>query len=59
MAGEREQIGFVAVRESQCRRDTIENPSRNADISTLLEPGVPGQPDTSELRDFFAAKARS
>ena len=44
--------------EAQGARDRLEHLRRRVDVPALLEPRVPGDSHSGELRHFFAAQAR-
>jgi hypothetical protein len=52
--GEREQVlAFMDVEPQRVRYRT-EHAAGGVNVSPLLEPRVPGQPDVGELRDLLA-----
>jgi hypothetical protein len=55
---EREQMRPLVRVEEQRPRDRVEHLRGRIDVPALLEPRVPGDADTGELRDLLAAKAR-
>ncbi|MDF2921034.1 MAG: permease of the major facilitator superfamily, partial [Microbacterium sp.] len=48
-------VALVGAQAERSRDGRDDLPGRG-DRSALLEPGVPGEPDTGELRDFFTAE---
>jgi hypothetical protein len=58
-AGEREEVRLLVSVELERPRDRVEYLSRRTDIASLLEPRVPGDADTGELRDLLATEPRS
>ena len=58
-AGEREEMRVFVRVELQRPRDRIEHLRRRVDLARLLEPRVPGDAYSGELRDLLAAKTWS
>ena len=54
-----EQVAALGGVEAQGGRQRVKNLGRRADPASLFQPGVPGDADAGELRDLFAAQARS
>jgi len=56
--GQHERVRALLGAEPERTRDRVERVGRRADVSTLLEPRVPGDAHAGELRDLLAAQAR-
>ena len=57
-AAEQDQMRALGRRQPQRARERLEHVERGADVASLLEPRVPGGPDSGQQRDLFAAQAR-
>lgn len=53
-----EEVGALADVELEHAGEGIEDLGRRLDVSSLLEPRVPGEADPGELGDLLAAQAR-
>jgi hypothetical protein len=51
-------MGTLCRLELENASDCGQNLARNSNIPPLFEPGVPGEPYTSELGDLLPAQAR-
>jgi hypothetical protein len=56
-ADETQHIVVLCVGQPQRRRDRIQDLPRGVDVAPLLEPGVPGDAHTRQVRDFLAPQA--
>jgi len=57
-AAEQDQVRALGRRQPQRARQRFEHVERGADVSSLLEPRVPGVPDSGQERDLFAPQPR-
>ena len=56
--GEAEKVGVLVLVEAQRARDGLQDLLGRVDVAALLEPRVPGDADSGELRDLLAAQPR-
>jgi len=57
-SAEQDQVRALGRRQPQRARQRFEHVERGADVSSLLEPRVPGVPDSGQERDLFAPQPR-
>ena len=57
MLGEREEMTALRRIEPEGAAQPLEELRRDLDLAALLEPGVPGDTDPGELREFLATQA--